>query len=77
MSVFCGDKGTWGVIFRSMDFMNYYAFIADKKEKLKKVIRVENGKETLVAESKDGGYLENVWYRIYIRYRLGEIVIRM
>ena len=60
------DNGAVGLLFRVMDFMNYYAFVVDKHHKTKKVIKVLEGKEVVLAQVEDGGFIVNQWYRVVI-----------
>ena len=56
--------GSIGLIFRVMDFMNYYGLVVDKREKKKKIIKVVEGKEIVLSEVEDGGFIMNTWYRV-------------
>ena len=58
------DMGSIGLIFRVMDFMNYYGLVVDKREKKKKIIKVVEGKEIVLSEVEDGGFIMNTWYRV-------------
>ncbi len=47
-SLLMNDNGALGLLFRVMDFMNYYAFVVDKTQKKKKLIKVLEGKEVVL-----------------------------
>jgi hypothetical protein len=76
-SIIMNDNGALGLLFRVMDFMNYYAFVVDKHKKVKKIIKVLEGKETILGQIEDGGFIVNQWYRVIITCIQGDITVRM
>lgn len=58
-SIMMNDNGALGLLFRVMDLMNYYAFVVDREHKVKKVVKVLEGQETVLALVEDGGFIVN------------------
>jgi hypothetical protein len=59
-------NGSAGIIFRMRDEYNYYAFVIDKLAGTKSIVKVKNGKNTVLKTVKDGGILVNNWHRVEI-----------
>ena len=76
VSFFTKDDKRVGFAFRYIDPFNYYIFDMEKSGKgFKRLRKVVNGKSHVLAIKEDGGYLQNKWYRIRIKYKLAEIQV--
>lgn len=71
------DKGVFGFLFRVTDAFNYYAVVLDSVKKEKRVVKVVNGKEDILATVEDGGYSQNEWYILGLKVERGMFDIYM
>ena len=71
------DSGSFGILFRVTDPFNYYALILDSVKKQKRLIKVINGKEKIIKEIDDGGFIVHQWYLLMIRMEMGMFDIYM
>lgn len=73
--ILCSGNGVAGLTFRVMDQFNYYAFIVDKIRGIKAIIKVQNGKEKILASITDGGILINDWHKVIISVKTSNISV--
>ena len=71
VSINLRDQGTFGLLFRATDYFNYYALVFDFKKKMKKFICVINGKEKVIEQKEDGGYVIGQWIRVVLKFQMG------
>jgi hypothetical protein len=67
------STGLGGVAFRIKDTFNFYAFYINKTKGFKAIVKVEKGKEIILAQVNDGGILINNWHHITIQCNASKI----
>ena len=65
-----------GIVFRFRDEYNYYSFELNQKSGYKRLIRVSDGRYHKIAEVHDGGLYQNEWFKVQIRVKNSNIIIR-
>ena len=63
-SMLMRDNKESGIVFRYKDAFNYYAFEWSQLMKWKRIRKVVNGVSTVIRSINDGGFLQNIWYRV-------------
>ena len=77
------DDGQIGILFRVKDPFNFYVlefvrtsggfFGLQEPGGFKRIRKFINGKPTILQTLNDGGFLQDKWYKIIIKYRAGNI----
>jgi hypothetical protein len=70
------DDGDLGLLFRVQDPKSYYAFCINTQEGKQRLIRVERGTATLLAEI-DQNFEPGVWHQVDIELRGAEMAISL
>lgn len=65
-----------GIVFRFRDEYNYYSFEFNQKSGYKRLVKVSDGRYKKIAEVRDGGLYQNDWFKIQIRIKNSNIIIR-
>ena len=60
------SEGQAGVAFRYKDPYNFYAFIINRNQGYKSVVRVRHGVRSELKRVVDGGIVTNYWHRVTI-----------
>ena len=77
-SMLMRDSDTIGIIFRYKDAFNYYAFEMKQQGRgWKRFRQVIKGVSTTIAYVEDGGYLQNIWYKVVLIFRADEFIVKM
>ena len=73
------EKGMIGFAFRYRDAFNYYIFEVSRSEdtslSFKRMRKVKDGVSTDLFRSDDGGFIENMWYRLEIKFKMDRIQV--
>jgi hypothetical protein len=70
------SEGTIGVAFRIEDQFNYYAFAINKKQGTKSIIKVLNGKPSVLNTITDGGILLNEWLHVVVTTKANLMTVK-
>ncbi|CDJ36644.1 LOW QUALITY PROTEIN: LCCL domain-containing protein / F5/8 type C domain-containing protein, putative [Eimeria mitis] len=68
-------SGSVGIGFRMKDRSSGYLLLLQQKSGSKKLLRLDRGEETTIAERRDGGYVQGEWHRVRIEAAGGRIKI--
>lgn len=69
-SILLRDSGIVGIVFRFKDPFNYYIFeMKQQGHGFKRIRQVIKGESKTLSEIQDGGYLQNIWYKIVVAFR--------
>ncbi|CDJ34583.1 LCCL domain-containing protein, related [Eimeria mitis] len=68
-------SGSVGIGFRMKDSSSGYLLLLQQKSGSKKLLRLDRGEETTIAERRDGGYVQGEWHRVRIEAAGGRIKI--
>ena len=72
------DSDIAGIVFRYKDPFNYYVFeIRQQGRGWKRIRQVIKGVSQTIAYVEDGGYLQNIWYKLVIIFRADEFIVKM
>ena len=64
-----------GIAFRMKDQYNFYAFVIDSHTRSKSLMRIINGRPTVLKSIEDGGIIIGDWHTIHITARTGNIKV--
>ncbi|KFG31289.1 F5/8 type C domain-containing protein [Toxoplasma gondii p89] len=73
VSFYAVGSGSVGIAFKIRDFNNMYLLWMNQKQAVKRLLRIEDGQPTIVAERKDGGYIQGKWFNVRIETNKGVI----
>lgn len=77
-SILLRDSDTMGILFRYKDAFNYYAFEMKQQGRgWKRIRKVVKGVSSIVSYVEDGGYLQNIWYKVILIFRSDEFIVKM
>lgn len=68
-------SGGVGIGFRMKDRDNGYLLLMHQKAGKKKLLRLDKGIPKIVAERKDGGFVQGIWHKVRIQATGGHIKV--
>ena len=77
-SILLRDADIAGIVFRYKDAFNYYVFEMKQQGRgWKRIRQVIKGISQVIAYVEDGGYLQNIWYKLVVIFRSDEFIVKM
>jgi len=70
-----GSGGVFGFVFRYKDIYNYYAVELNHEDGFKRIIKMVQGKYTVLKEVKDGGFSLNYWLNFTLKMKDNEVSV--
>ncbi|PFH35910.1 F5/8 type C domain-containing protein [Besnoitia besnoiti] len=64
ISFYSVGSGSVGIAFKMRDFNNMYMLWMNQKARVKRLLRIEDSVPTILAERKDGGYVQGKWFNV-------------
>ncbi|CBZ54449.1 LCCL domain containing protein, related [Neospora caninum Liverpool] len=75
ISFYAAGSGSVGIAFKMRDLNNMYLLWMNQQQAVKRLFRIENGQPTVLAERKDGGYIQGKWFNVRIETNKGVISV--